>query len=567
MFEDFDLGVASVKSSWRSRTKVADKCVETKPRKRFSRKTQTKSLVSTSTQTEPRKADGPVPSKIDESNKALVDFVIRAGPLMLRELNAATESRAFDDYKVVWEEERDQIHKLQTLMDGKKAGGTQEHALSCSDVAWNCTGSLIAAAYGNRDHVGWCEHQSAVACWSIMSRRLNTHEPDFRIQVPCCLETIAFHPSKPTILAGGLFTGEIRVWDVSNTDEPLIAQSTIDDHTHREPITQVCWVADVRGEYQLATTSGDGRILFWKMAHKLKYPISGAVILPNAQYHGQGDLRGNAYPIMGATALGFSNLDFVNYVVGTEGGGVLKCERRVVSSTQKRFKENNMIWNDEVNQLLRTISSKARYEVKKVLQRYQTKTGVKLIGLPELYAARPSPSIMFPSASKQSFERHSGPVYGIAPSPFHRNLFLTCSTDGSLRLYNMLRLPRPVILMEPSTSYLFDVAWSPARPLVFAVADAKGKIHIYDLAVETVTPVLSFQASGSSELRAPNGKSFSAVVSLEFSSRDPSLLAAADDQGEIILWQLSTRLSKIQDGELEMLEKLGAVDDDKKHSN
>ena len=39
---------------------------------------------------------------------------------------------------------------------------------------------------------------------------------------------------------------------------------------------------------------------------------------------------------------------------------------------------------------------------------------------------------------KFAFRPHHGPVYGCSCSPYHRNLFLTCSTDMSVRLYSLL---------------------------------------------------------------------------------------------------------------------------------
>jgi len=41
-----------------------------------------------------------------------------------------------------------------------------------------------------------------------------------------------------------------------------------------------------------------------------------------------------------------------------------------------------------------------------------------------------------------------------------------------------------------------------------------------------------------------------------------SILAGADDSGQVVVWRLSTRLSSIQEGELALLESLGAVDDE-----
>lgn len=82
---------------------------------------------------------------------------------------------------------------------------------------------------------------------------------------------VACHPVMPSIVAAGTFNGEVGtaweqqlscslaycvrsasddcsygcgwqqvvVWDMNNTDEPLVARSRIDDYFHREPIARV----------------------------------------------------------------------------------------------------------------------------------------------------------------------------------------------------------------------------------------------------------------------------------------------------------------------------------------
>jgi WD40 repeat protein len=66
-------------------------------------------------------------------------------------------------------------------------------------------------------------------------------------------------------------------------------------------------------------------------------------------------------------------------------------------------------------------------------------------------------------------------------SPFVKRLFLSCSSDGSIRLYDVLN-HRPVSIFEPGyNEYLLDVAWSPFRPAVFASVSNTGNIYIYDL--------------------------------------------------------------------------------------
>ena len=41
-----------------------------------------------------------------------------------------------------------------------------------------------------------------------------------------------------------------------------------------------------------------------------------------------------------------------------------------------------------------------------------------------------------------AFSPHFGPVFSVDCSPYHRNLFLTCGTDASVRLYSMLQVGR-----------------------------------------------------------------------------------------------------------------------------
>lgn len=49
--------------------------------------------------------------------------------------------------------------------------------------------------------------------------------------------TIEYHPTKPSILAGGSFNGEVYIWDTSKEDENLLSKSNIDDYFHRECIS------------------------------------------------------------------------------------------------------------------------------------------------------------------------------------------------------------------------------------------------------------------------------------------------------------------------------------------
>lgn len=47
------------------------------------------------------------------------------------------------------------------------------------------------------------------------------------------------HPELPAVIAGGTFSGEVRVWNTGLTGDPLLAYSGLSDLGHKEPVAQV----------------------------------------------------------------------------------------------------------------------------------------------------------------------------------------------------------------------------------------------------------------------------------------------------------------------------------------
>lgn len=81
--------------------------------------------------------------------------------------------------------------------------------LQVTGLSWNCTGAVVAAAFGRFDHEDWCTHRSTLCTWNLDRRGLVEDKPDIVIDVPSCLMCIACHPKKPAWIVGGTFNGEI----------------------------------------------------------------------------------------------------------------------------------------------------------------------------------------------------------------------------------------------------------------------------------------------------------------------------------------------------------------------
>ena len=50
---------------------------------------------------------------------------------------------------------------------------------------------------------------------------------------------VAFHPTEPALIAGGTFSGEVRVWNTGAEMDPLLASSGFSELGHKEPISKV----------------------------------------------------------------------------------------------------------------------------------------------------------------------------------------------------------------------------------------------------------------------------------------------------------------------------------------
>lgn len=146
------------------------------------------------------------------------------------------QSSAFEGYTLSIEE---QVREMSLVHQFRLKH--REPDMGCTQIAWNKSGSTIAAAYGRFDHESWCTHKGNLCCWNIS--RSNADTPTFFTEVSSCLMCIAFHPEFPSIVAGGTFSGEISVWQTNESVEnPVLASSKTEDISHEEPVSSVSWI-------------------------------------------------------------------------------------------------------------------------------------------------------------------------------------------------------------------------------------------------------------------------------------------------------------------------------------
>jgi WD40 repeat protein len=416
--------------------------------------------------------------------------------LMMLQLSENENSRAFDGYDVNWNEEIDTVTCLHTLrLPGRIREKLKYNPLSCTDISWNSVGNIIAASYGRLNHVGWCLESGYVALWNIYDIE-SPEQPNVIEVEESYVMKIAFHTKNPNILAIGTYDGGIKIYTIQNdsNSDSLIASSEISNYSHRDAITALVWLDHRREKTLLCSMGGDGKVLLWDTENNLAKPVASYFF---------------TYPNRNA-ALGGSCLSFINVHAGTN------LSKKYTASTDSHF-----LIGTQIGEVYKAIFSTSNLIEAKDSKNSQTN---KVEGI----KTRHNP-IEF------SFNTSIGYIYNIDPYPFDKNIFLTCSSDGIIRLYNIHQKNENMII-QPSTEgqFIYDARWSPFKPQVISCVSNNGRLFIYDLNHSTSEPAVNIVASEDN----------SAVNIVRFSEKFHQYLVTGDTKGIIKLWQLNDSLSK-----------------------
>ncbi|XP_069039590.1 cytoplasmic dynein 2 intermediate chain 2 isoform X1 [Lepisosteus oculatus] len=499
MFTDETLEIVGAGSLWRKSRQLEQesKSCQTAPLQTAEVEVQSLQTSDSGTQTDAdelwaQRSRLAPPS--EQEAPGLGEFLLRVEGTVVKELAKNAKSHAFSGFEVNWEDRNQTVTRLHCLQYTE----AQDRRLHVTSVSWSSTGSVIACAYGRVDDGDWSTEQSFVCTWNLDRRGLNPKRPDLVIDVPAPVMCLAFHPSQPSLIAGGLYSGQVVVWDTSRTQDPVFAQTGMSADAHREPVYQVCWVPGPRrGEQAVLSAGSGGRALRWRVDGEGRLALSAGYALAAQQIPRSGALsKARGSGAVGVTSLALSPWDSDVFLLGSEGGLVLKC----------------------------SFSAQAA-------------------------AAGPpgseSQSVTLRAPAQFSFAPRCGPVHALHCSPFHRNLFVSAGTDGLAHIHSLLQAS-PVLSVRVCDAYVFGVRWSPTRPLLLAAATGQGSVLLFDLGRGSLRPTATIEHSAEGM----------AVSCLEYNPRQTDLLAAGGADGTVSIWQLSPELTEQGPREVAQLEQI-----------
>ncbi|XP_077137441.1 dynein axonemal intermediate chain 1 isoform X2 [Ranitomeya variabilis] len=132
-----------------------------------------------------------------------------------------------------------------------------------------------------------------------------------------------------------------------------------------------------------------------------------------------------------------------------------------------------------------------------------------------------------------TFNAHNMAVDTVRWNPFHPKVFITCSSDWTVKIWEH-SVKKPMFVFDLNSA-VGDVAWAPYSSTVFAAVTTDGKIHVFDLSINKYEALCQ---------QAVVAKKKTKLTHIEFNPIYPVIIVG-DDRGHVICLKLSPNLRKM----------------------
>ncbi|EPE36365.1 WD40 repeat-like protein [Glarea lozoyensis ATCC 20868] len=289
----------------------------------------------------------------------------------------------------------------------------------------------------------------------------NTHlhdRPEFVFHAQSDVLAAKFSPFHPNLIIGGAYSGQVLLWDTRAKSAP-VQKTPLTGSGHTHPVYSVD-IVGTQNANNIISCSTDGVVCGWTV-DMLAQPqeLLALTTPPPAKIED-----------ISPTCMAFPQTDPTYFLVGSEEGTIYPCHR---------------------------------------YDRAGAKAGVD---------------------QRVSYRGHAAPVMSMDFHPARGpvdlgDLVLTSSLDWSVKLWKV-RAPAATsttgttgeghsvapILDFMREDVVYDAAWSPIKPGVFALVDGAGSLEVWDITVDTEVPLTKVQPSGRKGGRSMLSKSLNRVA-------------------------------------------------------
>ncbi|XP_065327446.1 dynein axonemal intermediate chain 2 [Pelmatolapia mariae] len=349
-----------------------------------------------------------------EKDESYINSVLQLGSVME---HCIRQNNAVDIYQECFEDE-EVVEEIQEPPSAKTVNvfrDPNEIKRTVTSLSWQPDGGRkLAVAYSCLEFQKSSKDISLDSyIWDIE----NPNRPEMMLKPASPLVCLDYNPKDSHTLVGGSYNGQIAFWDTRKGNQPVEFSSL--EHSHRDPVYKIIWLQSKTGT-DAFSASTDGQVLWWDV-RKLAEPTERLVLDPSRE--------GNLDQALGAISLEFEPTMPTKFMVGTEQGLVISCNR------------------------------KAKTPAEKIVCTYDS---------------------------------HHGPIYALQRNPFFPKNFLTVG-DWTARIWSEDIKESSIMWTKYQMSYLTDACWSPVRPSVFFTVKMDGVLDVWDILFKQSDPTLSLK--------------------------------------------------------------------------
>ncbi|KXJ91989.1 cytoplasmic dynein-like protein 1 intermediate chain 2 [Microdochium bolleyi] len=265
--------------------------------------------------------------------------------------------------------------------------------------------------------------------------------PEFLFHAQSDVLTAKFSPFHPNLIIGGTYSGQVLLWDTRAKSAP-VQKTPLTGSGHSHPVYSID-IVGTQNANNIISVSTDGALCVWSV-DMLSQPQESLTLTAPPPHK---------FEDLAPTCVAFPQSDPTYFLAGSEEGSIYPCHR---------------------------------------YDRAGAKAGVD---------------------RRISYKGHAAPVMSVNFHPARGpvdlgDLVLSSSLDWSVKMWKV-RAPAATSTIVESLSgasvsplcefvredVVYDAAWSPVRPGVFALVDGAGALEVWDITVETEIPVAKITPS------------------------------------------------------------------------
>ncbi|KAI0109992.1 WD40 repeat-like protein [Daldinia grandis] len=391
-----------------------------------------------------------------------VDFVERSTKVIERALDISNEYDILTDYSLQAHDIEDEDEQAGNT--GGKGRRRVKEVVQFYDERWSKKRMISSIDFSPKFPelllASYTKNPSAPHDPDGVVQVWNQHlhdRPEFLFHAQSDILTAKFSPFHPNLIIGGTYSGQVLLWDTRSKSAP-VQKTPLTGSGHTHPVYSVD-IVGTQNANNVISVSTDGAFCVWSV-DMLSQPQESLTLTTPPP---------NKFEDLAPTTMAFPQADPTYFLVGSEEGPIYPCHR---------------------------------------YDRAGAKAGVD---------------------SRVSYKGHAAPVMSVDFHPARGpvdlgDLVLSSSLDWSVKLWKV-RAPAatstivesagtavPPLLDFVREDVVYDAAWSPVRPGVFALVDGAGSLELWDITVETEIPVAKISPTPRKDGRQLLSKSLNKIA-------------------------------------------------------